>query len=67
MIPIHHLPVKHMIGFVHGIYLLLKYYSKELIQNVYYNSWYALYFTSNIFTFGVDSTIMYCIVNTPSS
>jgi hypothetical protein len=67
MIHVHHPPVKHAIGFVDGIHLPLECYGKELIQNIYYNGWCISHFTSNIFTFGVDSTIMYCMVNAPSS
>jgi hypothetical protein len=67
MICVHHPLVKHAIGFVDGIHLLLECHGKELIQNAYYHSWCTSYFPSNIFTFGVDGTIMYCIVNTPGS
>jgi hypothetical protein len=67
IICVHHPPVKHVIGFVDGVHLPLKCHSKELIQNTYYNGWYISHFMSNIFAFGVDSTIMYCIVNAPGS
>jgi hypothetical protein len=67
MLHVHHPLVKHVIGFVDSVYLLLKYHGEELIQNAYYNSWYILHFTSNIFTFGVDGTIIYCLVNAPGS
>jgi hypothetical protein len=65
MIRVRHPPVKHAIGFVDGVHLLLECHGKELLQNVYYNGWCALHFTSNIFAFGVDGPIMYCMVNAP--
>jgi hypothetical protein len=37
MIHVYHPLVKYVIGFVDGIYLPLECYSKELIQNEYYN------------------------------
>jgi hypothetical protein len=55
-----------VIGFVDGVYLLLECHGKEPVQNVYYNGWCVLFLTSNIFAFGVDGTIMYCMVNAPS-
>jgi hypothetical protein len=67
MIHVCHPLVKHVIGFVDGVHLPLECYGEELIQNAYYNGWYTSHFTSNIFPFGVDSTIMYCTVNAPSS
>jgi hypothetical protein len=38
MIHVHHTLVKHTIGFVDGIYLLLECHGEELIQNAYYNA-----------------------------
>jgi hypothetical protein len=67
MIDVCHPPVKYVIGFVDGVHLPLECHSEELIQNAYYNGWCVLHFMSNIFAFGVDGTIMYCMVNTPGS
>jgi hypothetical protein len=67
MIRVRHPPVKHAIGFVDGVHLPLECHGEELVQNAYYNGWCASHFTSNIFAFGVDGTIMYCTVNAPGS
>jgi hypothetical protein len=67
MLRVRHPLVKHGIGFVDGVHLPIECHGEEEVQNAYYNGWCASHFTSNIFAFGVDGTIMYCMVNAPGS
>jgi hypothetical protein len=67
MLRVRHPHVRHGIGFVDGVHLPLECHGEEEVQNAYYNGWCASHFTSNIFAFGVDGTIIYCAVNAPGS
>jgi hypothetical protein len=67
MIRVRHPPVRHAIGFVDGVHFPLECHGQENLQNAYYNGWCASHFTSNIFAFGVDGTIINCTVNAPGS
>jgi hypothetical protein len=67
MLRVRHPHILYGIGFVDGVHQPLECHGEEEVQNANYNGWFASHFTSNIFTFGVDGTIIYCAVNAPGS
>jgi hypothetical protein len=61
-------PLLHTaIGFLDGCHLPVAASSDVDIQNAYYNGWCAAHFTSNLFVFAPDGSIIYCSLNNPGS
>ncbi|KAH0608266.1 uncharacterized protein H6S33_002318 [Morchella sextelata] len=61
----HHLT--KAIGFVDGCHLPIFTSSDLDLQNAYYNGWCSAHFTSNIFVFAPDGTIIHATINAPGS
>ncbi|RPA81008.1 hypothetical protein BJ508DRAFT_209660 [Ascobolus immersus RN42] len=54
-------------GMVDGCHLPVACSGDLDIQNAYYNGWCSSHFTSNLFVFAPDGTIIYATVNAPGS
>jgi hypothetical protein len=54
-------------GFVDGLHLPINAAEEFNLQNAYYNGWCSSHFTSNIFAFSPDGTIIHATINAPGS
>ena len=55
------------IGFIDGCLLPITAAANNDLQNAYYNGWCSAHFTSNIFVFAPDGTIIHATINAPGS
>ena len=67
MIKRRHPLVTDAIGFVDGCHLPVATSSDLDIQNAFYNGWCSAHFTSNLFVFAPDGTIIHATLNAPGS
>jgi hypothetical protein len=67
MISRRHPRLEKAIGFVDGCHLPIACSNDLDVQNAYYNGWCASHFTSNIFVFAPDGTIIHATINAPGS
>ncbi|RPB04719.1 hypothetical protein L873DRAFT_1833053 [Choiromyces venosus 120613-1] len=59
--------LEHAIGFIDGCHLPIAAAANNDLQNAYYNGWCSAHFTSNIFVFAPDGTIIHATINAPGS
>ncbi|KAA8892538.1 hypothetical protein FN846DRAFT_915360 [Sphaerosporella brunnea] len=59
--------LRKAIGFVDGCHLPTAEAEDLDLQNAYYNGWCASHFTSNIFVFALDGTLIHATLNAPGS
>jgi hypothetical protein len=59
--------LKSAFGFVDGLHLPVARASDLEVENAFYNGWCSSHFTSNIFVFAPNGTIIYANLNTPGS
>jgi hypothetical protein len=57
----------HGFGFVDGLHLPIAKSPSFEVENAYYNGWCSSDFTSNLFAFASDGTIIHATVNAPGS
>jgi hypothetical protein len=57
----------HGFGFVDGLHLPIAKSQSLEVENAYYNGWCSSHFTSNLFAFAPDGTIIHATVNAPGS
>ena len=62
-----HPRIQNAFGFLDGCHLPIATSSNLDEQNAYYNGWCAAHYTSNIFVFAPDGTIIHATINTPGS
>jgi hypothetical protein len=67
MIARHHPRLQKAVGFVDGCHLPIASSVDLDVQNAYYNGWCASHFTSNIFVFAPDGSIIHATINAPGS
>jgi hypothetical protein len=57
----------HGFGFLDGLHLPVARSQSLDVENAYYNGWCSSHFTSNLFAFAPDGTIIHATVNAPGS